>query len=346
MPYRANSVECKIQLNNNESPFDLPDETKNRLVEHIYSGNMFNRYPDPDSTLLRQSIAKQCKIAIDNLLLASGSDELIQMIINTFVDKGEYVLCPTPSFSMYGIYTQINGGIPVQVDLDEHYQYNMDVFLEMADRYGAKLAFICNPNNPTGTTVDRGDIKYLIENFKGIVVIDEAYVEFCGETIIDLILEYNNATVLRTFSKAFGLAGLRIGYLVANRSLVDDIYITKSPYNINTFSQLTALELLKDWDKVKERVAYIVSERERVYEELREIDSIDVFPSSANFLLIKVRDSQYVYDELLKRDILVRNFSKEDILSNHIRVSIGSRAQNNLFLQEFLSILEEGSGQY
>lgn len=343
VPYRANNIKYDIALNNNESPFDLPDETKTRLIKYIKSGNIFNRYPDPDSTLLRQTLAKHYEIDIDNILVASGSDELIQMTINAFVDKGEYVLCPTPSFSMYGIYTQIRGGIPIQVDLDESYQYDMDVFLKKADRYDAKLAFVCNPNNPTGTTIARSDIKYLIENFKGIVVIDEAYVEFYGETIMDFILECDNAIVLRTFSKAFGLAGLRVGYLIANQSLVEDIYTIKSPYNINTFSQMTAVELLKDWSRVEERIAYIVSERERLYTKLCGIDSIDVFPSSANFLLIKLPDSQFVYNRLLMKGILVRNFLKDDILSSHIRVSIGTREENNIFLQEFLSILEERS---
>lgn len=345
VPYRASNYEHKIALNSNESPFDLPGGTKKRLIKHIQRDNLFNRYPDPDSTLLRQAIAKHCKVDASNILVASGSDELIQMIINTFVNKGEYVLYPTPSFSMYKIYTQICGGIPVSVELGEDYKYNIDTFIEMGHRYDAKVAFICNPNNPTGTTIDREEIKSFIEEFKGIVVIDEAYIEFHGGTVMDLILKYDNVIILRTFSKAFGAAGLRIGYLVANQDIVDDVYVTKSPYNINTFSQLTALELLKDWDKVKERIDYIIAERERLYGILCAIDNIDVFPSSANFLLIKVEDSQYVYDELLKTGILVRNFSEDDILANHIRVSIGSKEENDMFLQEFLNILQERGPQ-
>lgn len=342
VPYKVNNIDYDIVLNSNESPFDLPSSTKERLIEHIYNGGIFNRYPDPDATILREAIADYCGVRSENVLVASGSDELIKMIIDAFVDKGEYVLCPSPSFSMYSIYTKIGGGIPKEVKLKDAYRYDIDDFLEAGDRYDAKVVFICNPNNPTGTVMDKADIEYIIKNFDGIVVIDEAYFEFYGETMMDSILKYENAIILRTFSKAFGLAGLRVGYLVANKALIDGIYMIKSPYNINTFSQLAALELLNNLDEVEDRVSYIVSERDRMYRELKAFDTLDVIPSKANFLLIRLDDSMYVYERLVEKGILVRNFSQDDILSNCIRVSIGAKHENTKFLEALISIFEGG----
>ena len=285
IPYKASNIEYDIILDSNESPFDIPDSTKERLIEYISIGNIFNRYPDPNSTALREAIAHYCGVKPNNILVAAGSDELIRMIINAFVDKYEYVLCPSPSFSMYNIYTKICGGIPLDIQLRKDYSYDMDKFISADRQYNAKVAFICNPNNPTGTVIEKQDIIYLIKNFDGLVVIDEAYFEFYGETMVDSVLDYENVIILRTFSKAFGAAGLRIGYLVANEDLVEDLYIIKSPYNVNTFSQLTALELLKNFDIIRERIDYIVSERDRLYHILNDVEGIEVVPSKANFAI-------------------------------------------------------------
>lgn len=342
LPYKADNKRYKVELNSNESPFDIPDDTKKRLISHINSGNIFRKYPDPDAVHLRKAIAKYCNVGLENTLVASGSDELIHMITNAFVDKGEYVLCPTPSFGMYEIYTQLAGGKPVKIQLGENYNFDPDSFLAAGDKYNAKMVFICNPNNPTGTVTDKKDIEYIAKNFNGVVVIDEAYFEFYGNTMIDLASKYDNIIILRTFSKAFGLAGLRIGYLIANKDLVDEVYITKSPYNINTFSQLAALELLKDFHIAKERIDYIVTERERLYEKLKSLDKVKVIPSKANFLLIKLDNSQYVYEKLLQAGILVRSFSENSPLSNCLRVSIGNKEENILFFNTLKSVLDGG----
>lgn len=340
IPYKASNIEYDIILDSNESPFDIPDSTKERLIEYISIGNIFNRYPDPNSTALREAIAQYCGVKPNNILVAAGSDELIRMIINAFVDKYEYVLCPSPSFSMYNIYTKICGGIPLDIQLRKDYSYDMDKFISADRQYNAKVAFICNPNNPTGTVIEKQDIIYLIKNFDGLVVIDEAYFEFYGETMVDSVLDYENVIILRTFSKAFGAAGLRIGYLVANEDLVEDLYIIKSPYNVNTFSQLTALELLKNFDIIRERIDYIVSERDRLYHILNDVEGIEVVPSKANFLLLQLKDSQEIYAKLLEEGISVRNFPDDTDLSSCIRVSIGTRYENDRFLKVLLSKLE------
>ncbi|HHW70665.1 MAG TPA: histidinol-phosphate transaminase [Clostridiales bacterium] len=340
IPYKASNIEYDIILDSNESPFDIPDSTKERLIEYISIGNIFNRYPDPNSTALREAIAHYCGVKPNNILVAAGSDELIRMIINAFVDKYEYVLCPSPSFSMYNIYTKICGGIPLDIQLRKDYSYDMDKFISADRQYNAKVAFICNPNNPTGTVIEKQDIIYLIKNFDGLVVIDEAYFEFYGETMVDSVLDYENVIILRTFSKAFGAAGLRIGYLVANEDLVEDLYIIKSPYNVNTFSQLTALELLKNFDIIRERIDYIVSERDRLYHILNDVEGIEVVPSKANFLLLQLKDSQEIYAKLLEEGISVRNFPDDTDLSSCIRVSIGTRYENDRFLKVLLSKLE------
>lgn len=343
-PYRAKDLTCNIMLNNNESPFDLPYSTKKRLISKINNGNIFNHYPDPNANLLRQAIADYCNVGPDNILVAPGSDELIRMIVNTFVDKGEYTLCPTPSFDMYSIYTKMMGGKPISVKLSRDFSYDIDTFLSRGSKYKAKIAFICNPNNPTGTVTAIKSIENLAKNFDGVVVIDEAYYEFYGKTMIDLIYQYDNVILLRTFSKAFGLAGLRIGYLIASKNLVDDVYLTKSPYNMSSFSQLVALELLKDLDIIKKRVNYIVKQRERLYKQLKNLKEVQVVPSKANFLLIKLNNNaKNVYKRLLQKGILVRNFPNHHPLANCLRVSIGAKEDNDVFLMTLISILDDGS---
>ncbi|NMA95891.1 MAG: histidinol-phosphate transaminase [Clostridiales bacterium] len=340
IPYKAGSTDYKIRLNSNENPFDLPKETKNRIISKLSKEVLFNRYPDPDATLLREGIANQLCVGKDNILVGSGSDELIQMIINAFVDSDEAVLCPNPSFSMYNIYTKIGGRVPIEVPLDESFRYDFDAFLSLGKAHNAKLAFVCNPNNPTGTTVDVDALRAFVEDFEGIVVIDEAYIEFSEGTAIDFVLGLENAIVLRTFSKAFGIAGLRVGYITANEDLVKGVGIVKSPYNLNAFSQFAARELLRDIDIVKERIAYIISERDRLYDKLCRVDSIKVYPPYANFLFIKVKEPRNIYENLLKKDVLIRSFIGDSVLNNYIRVTIGSREENDTFLREFLKIVE------
>lgn len=339
-PYRAHSIPYKIKLDANESPYDLPDPIRQQLAKELMEGYQFNRYPDSDATALRCAISQCFSVSPDEVMVGAGSDELIRIVISAFVGKGDAVLCPTPSFTMYGIFTRIAGGRLIEVPLSDNFAYDMSGFYKAIERHKPKIIFICSPNNPTGNIIDKHELINLITDFNGVVVVDEAYGEFLGESVADWIVNYPNAAVLKTFSKAFGLAGLRVGYLIGNRKLVEELYLAKPPYNLNSFSQRVAQLVLENMDIFRRRIADIIDEREWLYNKLNAIREVDVYPSKANFLLIKVPDGELVYRKLIGEGILVRNFPDDPRLKNCLRITIGTRQDNEAFLQALGQILE------
>lgn len=339
-PYKVHSIPYKIKLDANESPYDLPDAIRQQLAKELVEGYQFNRYPDSDATALRQAISRYCGVSPDEIMVGVGSDELIRVIISAFVGKGDVVLYPSPSFPMYGIFTRIAGGIPLEVLLDGNFNYDMSAFYRAIEQYKPKLVFICSPNNPTGNVIDKDELMKLIMAFNGVIVVDEAYGEFCGESIVSQSVNYPNVLVLKTFSKAFGLAGLRVGYMIGNRKLVEEVYAVKPPYNLNSFSQRVAQLVLENIDAFRDRIATIVAERERLYHRLSAVKGIEVYPSKANFLLIKVDDGEMVYKKLMEQGILVRNFPNDSRLKNHLRITVGTRQDNDAFVETLKCILE------
>jgi len=260
-PYEAYQQEYKYKLDANESPWDLPEKIRIQLSKEIIKGCSFNRYPDSEATDLREAIAQYCDVESENIIVGSGSDELIHILISAFVEKGDNVLCPTPSFGMYKIFTKIAGGNPVEFPLDTAYKYQLNTIMKAIEKYHPKMIFLCTPNNPTGNSMSLSDIKKILKVSPGIVVIDEAYMEFGNKSIAKDILNYPNGIVLRTFSKAMGLAGLRIGYSICNRELASQVYNVKPPYNVNTFSQRAALLCLENLDIIRQRISYIKEQR-------------------------------------------------------------------------------------
>lgn len=340
-PYKANEMGCTVKLDANESPFDLPDKVRMKLAGELLKGSALNRYPDSDSNELRCAIAGYCNVKSNEILVGTGSDELIQIIINAFADKGDTVLCPAPSFGMYKICSQIAGAIPVEIPLSADYEYDMTAYKHAAEKHHAKIVFICTPNNPTGNTIDKEQLLDFIKNYDGIVVIDEAYGEFCEYSFVQDAVRLPNAVVLKTFSKAMGLAGLRIGYSIADENLTSQIYMVKPPYNINSFSQKAALFVLDDLKSVRHRIQLIISERERLVSKLRSHSNITVYPSSANFVLVKVPDGETAVKILNKEGISIRDFSLSPYLENCLRITIGHRQENDLFYKVFKEAVEE-----
>ena len=338
-PYKAVEIPYRIKMDANESPYDLPDGVKKQLADELLAGSGLNLYPDSESSNLRESISIYCGVQPENIIVGAGSDELIQVIVNAFIDKGDVVLYPDPSFGMYAIFTSIAGGISVEVPLKEDFSYDMKGFYKAIEQYKPKLIFICTPNNPTGNTVDLDELHELLKNFRGIVVVDEAYGEFCGSSVTEQVVEYPNAVVLKTFSKAMGLAGLRVGYLIGNKELVDQINIVKPPYNVSSFAQRAAQLVLENIDIIRERITVIINERERLYRRLACLDGVHVYPSKTNFLLLRVYDADKVYRKLLKDGILVRNFSGNSRLKDCLRVTVGTAENNDIFLQKLEQVL-------
>ncbi|SHE74498.1 histidinol-phosphate aminotransferase [Thermoanaerobacter uzonensis DSM 18761] len=335
--YEVHSIPYRYKMDANEVPFELPEEVIKNIQEIVKSSQV-NVYPDPTAEKLKEELARYLKVVPTNIFVGNGSDEIIHLIMLAFINKGDVVAYPYPSFAMYSVYSKIAGAVEIPVKLEEDYTYDMGSFTEVIEKYRPKLMFLCNPNNPTGSVIEREDIIKIIQKSNGIVVVDEAYFEFYGNTIVDSINKFENLIVLRTLSKAFGLAGLRVGYAVANENILKYLNLVKSPYNINSLSQVIALKVLRT-DVLKERINYILEERERLIKELGKIPCVKVYPSKTNFILVKFKDADYVYKGLLERGILVRDFSKVEGLEGALRITVSSREANDYLINRLKELL-------
>lgn len=329
-PYTASKEHYDIKLDANESPYNLLEDFKEEFLKRI--GNISaNRYPDLDSYFLRKRIADYVDFKGENVICGNGSDEIIQMIINSFVDRGEYVVTHSPTFSMYKIMTQICGGSFIEVPSDDDFNIDVDGIIEAANENNAKIIIICNPNNPTGTVTSRENILKIIESTSSIVVVDEAYYEFLGETVADRIKDCSRLVVLRTLSKAFSLAGARVGYGIAGEELINVLLTVKHPYNINVLSETIALLYIDNADKAKEKIEILKNEREYLIRELQKVAGIKVFPSGSNFVLIKSTKAEEILKACKEEKILLRGFGGGP-LENCIRITIGKGEENKRVL--------------
>mgnify|MGYP000270516884 CR=1 FL=1 len=339
-PYNANQIPYKIKLDANESPFDLPQSVRHKLANWLLEDPGLNLYPDTDSIELRNALAEHWGLDPLCFVIGTGSDQLIQVLIHLFVGKGDKVLCPEPSFSMYKLTTKIAGGIPVDflLNREDNYSYSVDNLVEVVNREKIKLVFLCTPNNPTGGILPQKDIIRIIETCSNsVIVVDEAYAEFSEETAIPLVGKYQNLVVLRTFSKAYGLAGIRCGYSVSGKEMTDQINKIRPPYNISSLSQKVAKWILEEKRELNENIQVIVKEREYLADALSKIPSVTVYPSEANFILIKVQDSHSLNKKLMNKGVLVRAYGNTPTLENCLRITVGTRPQNDTVINTIKS---------
>jgi len=321
-PYKVLEGDYKIWLDKNENPFDIPTEIKEEILEEL-KNIPFNRYPHITADPLREKIAEFLGFEKGNIIVGNGSDELISLILKLF--EGDHIVISSPTFGMYDFFAKLEGIDLVDVPLDERFKLqNVEDYAE-----NAKAIFICSPNNPTGNTQEREEIISILET-GAPVVLDEAYIEFAEGSNVDLVNEYDNLIVLRTFSKAFGLAGVRVGYAVTSKEIIDYLNRIKPPFALNSLSMRIAELTLDHYDLVKQNINYIIKERDRIYKEFKGY----VYPSEANFLLMKLN----AYEFLVEKGIVVRNLSGR--LSNHIRVTIGKREENDELIKALYEFLE------
>jgi histidinol-phosphate aminotransferase len=336
-PYDVPGIECPIKLDGNESPFSLPPEVLDRVLAEL-TKIPINRYPDPSAVGLRRKLSKITGFPLEGILLGNGSDELIAMLLITFSGGSGKVLIPVPTFSMFQLSTIALGLEPLSVELDRYFDIDLRKMLKILKHNNPDLTFLASPNNPTGNSFSEDRIIEIIENSKGVVVLDEAYTDFCGKSHIPLIDKYENLVVLRTMSKV-GFAGIRLGILFARDHLVKEINKVRLPYNINLYSQRIAEVILEDLSFVRENIQLVIRERERVFKALRGIRGIEAFPSDANFILLRVIDADSVHNELIGRGVSVRNFNSPGRLENCLRVTIGKPEENDGFLKELGGII-------
>lgn len=310
-----NEFENPVLLDANESPF-----------------GELNRYPDSTQKDLKQKLSEIKNIPVEQIAVGNGSDELIDLVIKVFCEpKKDSILMMNPSFAMYGFYASINENKVIKLDLDKDFEIIKDDFLTISKDFKSKVFFLCSPNNPTGNSID--DIEFYIQNFNGIVVIDEAYIEFSGKkSCTELLEKYPNLIVLQTFSKAWGMAGARVGIAYSSQEIIKLINTVKAPYNVNSLSLNKAIEIINKQEVVNSNIENTLNEISWLKNEFQSVKCIKkVYPTDANFFLIEFENVEKVYEKLLENEILTSKRSPQ--ISNCIRINVGNREENTQLIQ-------------
>ena len=306
-----------------------------RKVLAKWDGDL-TQYPTHSAIPLRNALGRFWKVEPDQVIVGNGSDEVFDILCKTFLNPGDRAAYVTPGFVMYGWYAEINAATPVPVPLREDFSLDVPALL----RTRAKLTFLCNPNNPTANLYDRADILRILRGTKGLVVLDEAYADFSGSNWTPELRKHRNLILVRTFSKAFGLAGLRVGYAMAHPDLAARMAAVKPPFNVGGIDERVAVAALEDPSFRNRTVRTVLAERPKVAKALREL-GVQVFPSDANFLLLRTPwPTGDVVDAFRARGILVRDMTKYAKLANCFRVTIGPPAVSGRFLRTFKEILK------
>lgn len=324
--YEPDHTTAEVILDANESPYDLPEAIKEASHRRLRQ-QAYNRYPDPDAEALVDEAAAYFGVDSSRIVAGNGSDELITYLLTACLRSGDRVVVPRPTFSMYGLLARQLRAEVTSVPLEEDWSLNETIVDAARD---SRVVFLGMPNNPTGNCFSADVIERVLETTSTVVVVDEAYHEFSHVTWMDRLDEYPQLVVLRTLSKAFGLAGIRVGFLVGSAELVGGVRTVKLPYNLNRLSQVTAQEALKARDRILERVDIIRRERQRLETFLSD-RGLRPSPSDANFVLFQPPDPEALHRHLLESGIRIRAFSEPE-LSPYLRVTVGTPEQNERFM--------------
>ncbi len=343
--YTLRHYQPRIKLNQNESPYDVPAELK-RDVLAAAAGRAWNRYPPFVAENFISAVSEVTGWPDQGILVGNGSNELIQALLAVVVGPGVSVVVPEPTFTLYRLLAEVNGGAVVPVPLDGELRFDVDAIVEAANASRAAAVVLCSPNNPTGSALSEREIERVYEETESLVLLDQAYVEFGGFDALPLLAGRPRLAILRTFSKAMALAGLRAGYLLGDPEMVREIGKAKLPYNVNFLTEIAAAEVLRGRERLRPLVDEIRRERERLHEGLRHLFGVRPYPSRANFVLFRVdsprMDHRAVFERLLGGyGILVRDVSGYPLLDGCLRVSAGTPAENDEFLTAMREILGE-----
>ena len=308
-----------IFLDANENPFQ----------------NGVNRYPDPQQSNLKSVLATQNKVSKKQILLGNGSDEVLDLIFRAFCEpKVDNVITLPPTYGMYGVLANLNNIENREVLLSSDFQPKVEQILEIVDAC-SKILFLCSPNNPSGNSFSDDAVVKLLENFKGLVVIDEAYIDFSEkESWLNRLSDYPNLIITQTLSKAFGLAGIRLGICYASEEIIAVLNKIKPPYNVNELTQQRALERLSEPEKIKGEISSIINQRAKLLEVLVDVKFVEkIYPTEANFILVKVDDANKRYDELIAKGIVIRNRTTQPLCENTLRLTIGTEVENKKLIE-------------
>lgn len=308
-----------IFLDANENPFE----------------NGVNRYPDPQQSNVKVVLAKQKKVNPNQILLGNGSDEVLDLLFRAFCEpKVDNVITLPPTYGMYGVLANINAVENKEILLSTDFQPQIKKIMNAVDE-NTKIIFLCSPNNPTGNSFSDENVAYLLKNFNGLVVIDEAYIDFSKkESWINELDEYPNLIITQTLSKAYGLAGIRLGICYASTEVISVLNKIKPPYNVNELTQKRALDRLDNQNKINSEIESIIAQREELLKVLLNVKFVEkIYPTEANFILIKVDDANKRYDELIAKGIVIRNRTTQPLCENTLRLTIGTEAENKKLIE-------------
>lgn len=331
--YSLQPNQAGVKLNQNENPWDAPIEIKQEVLRRL-ADRAWSRYPEFVPERLHERLAEHSGWTPEGIVAGNGSNELIQALLMVTVGAGKRVLINEPTFALYRQIATVLGADVVSLPLTPELSYDVHSLKSEIQSTNPDVTIICSPNNPTGCVINRPDLVSLLRKTTRLVVVDEAYFEFSDQTAVPLLEQYSNLVVLRTFSKAMALAGLRIGYLLAVPDLVREVSKAVLPYNVNIVSQ-TAAEVACEMYKSKLRplIRLINAERDRLFVELKRIPGLNPVPSRANFMVVRSSiDPKQVFTELLKKDILIRDVSGYPMLSEYFRFSVGKPEENDLLI--------------
>ncbi len=331
-PYVTNPTVCSVKLDANEGDKDLYLDLLKKLGN---SDLKLNYYPDDSYTELKKEINNYVGYEPKNITVGNGSSELLDLCVKTFLDKDEMILSLDPTFSMYSIYAQVFSAKYVGAKTEDDFKLNVDSIIEDIQKNSPKLIILCNPNNPTGSVLTKEEVRKIVKSTDALIALDEAYMEFGDESLIDEVMNYDNLLIVKTLSKAFSLAGIRMGYIVANEDIINSIEKVRAPYNLNSLSTYIATEALRQKDRMYDYVKSIKEEREKMYKTLIDL-GVKAYKSSANFIFFK-SDIEDLQKKLIQKDVLIRKFSSK--LEGFYRVSIGTKEQNQKFLEALKEVM-------
>ena len=317
--YSGGANKNLIYLDANESPFE----------------NGINRYPDNKHKNLKTVISKNKNINVNQVVFGNGTDEILDLIVRVFCNpnKDKIITLP-PTYGMYDVIAKTNGVENIEIPLKSDFSIDTEKILSLKTS-NIKILFLCSPNNPTGNSFDTNELTDLIKGFSGIVVVDEAYIDFSSkQSLISLINDNNNLIITQTMSKAYGMAGIRLGMGFSNQKIINYLNKIKPPYNINVLTERKALEELNKIDEIKKNIDLVLNQRKLLISCLEKLDFIDkIYKSDANFLLVKVDNADLRYNQLLEKGIIVRNRSNQPLCQNCLRITIGTENENKSLIK-------------
>ena len=317
--FKKENVKKLIYLDANESPFD----------------NRINRYPDNKHTELKKVVSDIKKVNVNQVVFGNGTDEILDLIVRVFCNPNEdKIITLPPTYGMYDVIAKTNGVENIEIPLKSDFSIDKNQILKLHST-SMKVLFLCSPNNPTGNSFDTNNLTDLIKAFKGIVVIDEAYIDFSSkQSLISLIEDNNNLIIIQTMSKAFGMAGIRLGMGFSSKKIIDYLNKIKPPYNINVLTEKKALEELNKIDEIEKNISIVLDQRKLLVSSLEKLDFVEkIYKSDANFLLVKVDNADLRYNQLLERGIVVRNRSNQPLCQNCLRITIGTKNENTSLIK-------------